>query len=61
MKFVEDELELVDCCADVAVKTVEQGDVEVRASNDLWSSLTNCLSIFNTDLFVFGSLLFSSS
>ena len=61
MQSAEDEVESVDCGADVLVKAVEQGDAEVQASDGLWSSLTNCLSIFNTDLFVFASLLSSSS
>ena len=61
MQSAEDKLESVDCGADVLVNAVEQGDAEVQASDGLRSSLSNCLSIFNTDLFVLASLLSSSS
>jgi hypothetical protein len=61
VQAAEDQLESVDCGSDVLVKAVEQGDAEVQASDGLWSSLTKCLSIFNTDLFVLATLLPSSS
>ena len=61
MQSAEDELESVDCGADVLVNAVEQRDAEVQAADGFWSSLTNGLSILKADLFVLASLLSSSS